>query len=295
LKALGDTAYQDALADVTGPSDIERGLAQAYAATLHAVAEIAPEPELIDCFLLRADAANLKALLKASLLKVEGEDIGLTSGAGTLETEVLEKAVAERDYMMLPDVLAGAARDAEEAFRDTDEIRSIDRVVDAALWRYQVETAREHGNRFLESFFRVEIDLLNVKTFARLKEGGADGADLARELLPEGTIERITFLAEFGEPFDSFARSLEFGAYPELAPVFREWSAERLYTLELACDDELLKRVDPAKTIAYGIEPLVAHIVERRMEMKLIRMAIVGRADGLERRDIESRLRSIHA
>lgn len=295
LKALGETAYQEAFADVGSPTEIERGLEQALASTLQAVARIAPEPELIDCFRLRADARNLKALLKASLLSVETDDIGLTSGVGTMDTETLRKAVADRDYTFLPEFLTEAARDAEEAFRDTNEVRSIDRVVDAALWRHQLETAREHGNRFLEEFFGAEIDLLNVKTFARVKEGGGEAVDLVPELIPGGTLERIFFEKEFGEPFESLARALEFGPYPGLAPVFREWSPEELYALELACDNELLKRVDPATTIAYGIEPLVAYILERRIESKLLRMGIVGRADGLDRRAIEDRLRSIHA
>ena len=295
FKALGDSAYQDAFADVGGPGEIESGLERALAATLDAVAEVAPEPELVDCFRVREDARNLKALLKASLLSAEPDDIGLTNGVGTIPRDVLEKAVADKDLTTLPDVLAEAARDAEEAFRDTNEIRSIDRVVDAALWQHQVGVAREHGNRFLEDFFRAEIDLLNVKTFARVKEARGDATDLVPELIPEGALERMFFETQIGEPFESFARALEFGAYAGLAPVFRDWAPERMYALELACDNELLKRVDPAKTIAYGIEPLVAYIVERRIEIKLLRAAIVGRSDGLERADIENRLRSIHA
>jgi V/A-type H+-transporting ATPase subunit C len=295
LKALGDSAYQEAFADVEDPGDIEAGLERALATTLEAVAEVAPEPELIDCFRLRADAANLKALLKASLLQREDEEIGVTDGVGAVPRERLEKAVADKDYSSIPDVLAETARDAEEAFRDTDELRAVDRVVDAAVWRHQVEVAREHGNRFLEEYFRAEIDLLNVKTFARVKEAGGEAVDLAPELLPEGTLERIFFEAQLGEPFESLARALEFGPYAGLAPVFREWSPERMFALELACDNELLKRVDPAKTVAYGIEPLVAYILERRIEIKLLRTAVVARADGLERGDIENRLRSIHA
>ncbi|MBD3368221.1 MAG: hypothetical protein GF405_08645 [Candidatus Eisenbacteria bacterium] len=295
VKALGDSAYQDAFADVADPGELESGLEQALASTLRDVADVAPEPELIDCFRLRSDAANLKAYLKASLLSVESDRIGVATGVGTLPPETLEKAVADKDYTALPDFLAEAARDAEEAFRDSDEVRAVDRVVDGALWRYQVETAREHRNRFLEDFFRAEIDLLNVKIFARVKESGGEAADLVPELISGGTLERIFFETEIGEPFDSFARALEFGPYAGLAPVFREWSPERMHLLEVACDNELLKRVDPAKTVSYGIEPLVAYILERRIEIKLLRTAIVGRADGLERRDVENRLRSIHA
>lgn len=294
LKALGESAYQDAFADVGRPDEIEAGLERAHAETLRAVSEVAPEPELIDCFRLRADVRNGKALLKASLLSVESEDIGLIEGAGTVPLETMRKAVADRELIVLPEFLAEALRGAEEAFRESDEVRAVDRVVDAALWRHQLAVAREHGNRFLEEFFRAEIDLVNVRTFARIKEAGGEASDLVPELLPGGALDRLFFETALPEPFESFARSLEYGPYADVAAVFREWSHERMFQLELACDNHLLARVDAASTIAYGVEPLVAYIVERRVERKLIRTAIAAKLDGLERGDIENRLRSIH-
>jgi V/A-type H+-transporting ATPase subunit C len=56
----------------------------------------------------------------------------------------------------------------------------------------------------------------------------------------------------------------------------------------------LLDHVDQAKRQAYGIEPLVAFIVRRQLEVKLVRMAITARLDGVGRDVVEERLRAAH-
>jgi V/A-type H+-transporting ATPase subunit C len=294
LKALSDTAYQEAVADVGRSQEIESGLERALASTLAEISSICPEPELIDLFRLRWDARNVKSLLKASVLKRVDAEIGLAPGLGTMDVAVLEKAVQEKDYTHVPDFLAEACREAEAAYRDRGELSLIDQIVDESLWGHALGVARAHKNAFLESFFRAEIDLANVRTFVRIKDAGRDRAELARAFLPQGTLDLSFFEGMLGEGMDAFARSLEYGAYGELAGVVREWSRERAFALELACDNTLLKRVDVAKTQAYGIEPLVAFILHRQIEIKLIRTAVIAKLDGLERADVEARLRSIH-
>ncbi len=294
LKALSDSAYQEALGDVARPEDLERGLVRAMAETLRTVSAIAPEPELIDLFRVRWDFRNLKSLLKASFVKLEGGEIGTADGVGTVDLPVLEKAVAEHDYMMVPDFLAEAARAAEEVFRDHGELALVDRVLDGALWEHSLSVARAARNAFVLDFLRTEIDLANVRTFARLKDAGRDRADLSRGLLSGGTLDASFFEGAFGESMDVFARVLEYGRYGALAPVFRDWSRDKSFALELACDNLLLAKLELGKTVAYGIEPLIAFIVMREIEMKLVRAAVVAKLDGVERAEVEARLRSIH-
>ena len=293
LKALSDSAYEDSMADVGRPQEVERGLILALGETLETISGISPVPELIDLFRLRWDARNLKALQKASFLKLEGE-IGTASGVGTIEVSVLEKAVEEKDYTTLPDFLAEAARTAEESYRDRGELSAIDAVIDRATWKHSLDVAAAHRDAFLCGFFQVEIDLANVKSFARVKEANGDRADLAAVFVPGGTLELSLFEGLLGEPMDAFAHALEYGTYGALTPVFREWTPERIYILELVCDNVLLKEIEKAKTIAYGIEPLVAFIVYRQIEIKLIRTAVIAKLDGVERSDVEARLRMTH-
>jgi V/A-type H+-transporting ATPase subunit C len=294
LKALSDSAYQDAVADVGRPEDIERGLERAMADTLATLSEISPDPELIDLFRERWDFRNLKSLLKASALKLPESDIGVVQGPGVVDAGLLAKAVREKDYTRVPGFLAEAARDAEEAYRDVGEVFAIDRVLDGALWKRSLEVAREHGEDFLVGFFTAEIDLANIRAFIRIKEAGKDRSDLAHAFIPGGTLDLSFFEAMLGEPVDAFARAIEYGPYGSLASIFRDWSREKTYALELGCDNELLKLAEPGKTIAYGIEPLVAFILVRKIEIKLVRAAMIAKLDGLPRNEVEGRLRSAH-
>jgi len=294
LKALGDSAYQGALAGVARPEDIEPGLEKAFAETLETIARVSPEPELIDLFRLRWDFRNLKSLIKASVLKMADGDIGLAPAVGAVGIEVLRKAVEERSFTMLPAVLADAARAALDAYRDTSELAAIDRVCDAALWAHSLATARAKGSDLLTAYLRTEIDLANVKTFMRMKDAGRDATDLAQTLLAGGTLDLSFFRGLLGEPMDALARALEFGSYSDLTPIFREWSSEKAYSLERACDNVLLKTLESAKMVAYGIQPLIAYILRRQIEIKLVRTAVIAKLDGLARGDVEERLRTIH-
>jgi len=294
LKALSDSAYQDAIADVGRPEDIEPGLERALAGTLATISEVSPEPELVDLFRIRWDLRNLKSLVKASVLKLASSEIGITHGLGTVDAGVIEKSVREKDYTMVPAFLADAAREAEEAYRDQGELSVVDQIIDVALWRHSLAVAREHDEPFLVDFFVAEVDLANIKTFVRIKESGKDRSDLTRAFIPGGTMDRTFLEGMLGEPLDAFARGIEYGRYGSLSPIFREWSREKTYLLELACDNLLLKLTEPGKTIAYGIEPLVAFILMRRIEIKLVRAAVIAKLDGLARGEIEGRLRSTH-
>ncbi|MCK5596672.1 MAG: V-type ATPase subunit, partial [Candidatus Eisenbacteria sp.] len=187
LNVLADSAFQEAIADIDRPDDLEEGLVRALAETLSTVSALSPEPALIDLFRMRWDFRNLKTLIKASLLKLGEEgagpsdlEIGLTDGVGTVELAVLRKAVQDADYVTLPAVLASAARAAEEAFRDNGELAGVDRALDRAMWGHLLATAREQRSEFLAGYFQVEIDLLNIRTFVRVKEAGLDRTDLLR-------------------------------------------------------------------------------------------------------------------
>jgi len=294
LKALGDSAFQDAVADVAHPDQIEVGLVRAMAETLHTVAEISPEPELIDLFRLRADFANAKALVKASVLKMEDGEFGTTDGLGSIPLATLEAAVRDKDMTQLPGFMTEAIRSAEEAYRDRTELAAIDSVMDDALWARSLAVAAEYKNAFLVDYFQQEIDLTNIRTFVRMKVAERDVSDFETAFVAGGTIDLASFKTLFGEGLDAFARSLEYGRYGGVAEAVREWSNEKAYALELACDNVLLKATEKAATIAYGIEPLVAFILKRAIEIKLVRAAIVAKLDGVERSVVEGRLRSTH-
>ena len=294
LKVLGDSDFQEHLSEVQRPEDIEKGLVGALASTLSTLSDVSPEPALMDLFRVRQDVRNLKSLLKRSLLKLEAEDIGLVDGVGLLPVGVLEKAVQDHDYISLPSFMADAATRAEETFRDRGELADVDGTLERALWAHQLEVAEDYGNEFLVGYLRAEIDLMNIRTAVRIKARGGERDDVAAAFVPGGTLDRSFFETAVSEPLDALARALEYGAYGELAEVLREWSQDRFYSLDLACDNILLATTESARTTAYGIEPLVAFVLRRRLEIKLIRAAVVAKLDGLVRAAVEERLRSIH-
>ncbi len=295
LRALGETVYHEAFSDVAGPADVETGLARAAAETLATASSISPEPKLLDLFRIRWDFRNLKSLVKASLLKLENVDAGLVDAIGTIPPATLEKAVRDHDLTPLPDYMAEAVRRAEDDYRDHSELVAVDRILDAAMWKRSLDVARSEDNDFMVRYLRTEIDLENIKLFTRVKDAGRDRTELAAAFAEGGTLDLSFFADLLGEPMDAFARAIEYGRYGRLTPVLHDWSRERAFALELAADDLLLATTEVASTTAYGVEPLVRYVLIRGLETKLIRAIVAAKLDGVERPEIEARLRSIHA
>jgi V/A-type H+-transporting ATPase subunit C len=301
LKVLSDSAFQEVIADVHRPEDLERALTRMMAETLGVVSGIAPDPELIDLFRVRYDFRNLRSLVKASLLKMLTDEVelpvdelGLTDGPGTVALSVLVEAAVDDDYLMLPTHLADAARRATDAHRDLGELSLVDAILVRAMWEHQLTVAHASGSDFLVDYIRAEIDLANIKAFVRIKQVDGEVSDIERVFVPGGTLGRSFFDEFLGEPHDSLARALEYGDYSALAPVFREWTSESGPALELACDNLLLSRVDHASRVAYGVDPLVAFILMRSLEVKLVRAAVTSKLDGIARDELEKRLRAVH-
>jgi len=294
LSALSDTSYQEPLTDVSRPEDIESGLVAALTETLSTVAALAPEPELTGVFRERWDFRNLRALLKASVLGIGASGVGAVDGPGLLELAALEKAVQDKDYVQLPEHLTDAARRAEEAYRDSSELSSIDRVIDDAMWRRSLSVAEELRNEFVVGYLRAEIDLRNVRTFVRIKQARGELDRLDRALIDGGTLEPSFFKRLLQEPLGELARALEYGRYATLAVVLRDWGPDHMPALERACDNMLLRLTDAGSTTAYGVEPLVRYMLVRELETKLVRTVVTGKLDGIDRSELESRLRDLH-
>lgn len=83
-----------------------RGLAQAC----RLLREITPDEQVTDCFLLRYDIVNLKALFKARML---GTKDVLLSDNGLIEPETLRRCVGEGKYAALGEEMRPALEEVE--------------------------------------------------------------------------------------------------------------------------------------------------------------------------------------
>jgi len=294
IRFLKESDYADSLAQITGPHDLEEGLNREINKVLNLLEEIAPDKELIQLFRLRYDFHNLKVLLKAKYLQLPPEDALLN--LGLLDPVVLRTAIEENKYGDLPDPLKIALQEAIKIYESGRGLRVLSLTLDRLMWGHFLETARKYGVPFLIELFQQYIDLANIKAFVRIKGYQERGDLLEMALIPDGKLELRSFLHLYEEPWDAFFHWLSFSPYEDLLEQgLRSWPEEKsFWRLELACDNHILKYLEGTRGIFFGIAPLICYLIYKENEVKLLRLLLVGKLNGVPVQKLRERLRAIY-
>ncbi|HPU00420.1 MAG TPA: V-type ATP synthase subunit C [Bacillota bacterium] len=290
LKILAETDYAAAMAGLESVYDFEPALRDELGRSYLELKKMSPRPEIIDLFLLRFDIHNLKALFKARYLGTEAE---MLYSFGTLSLPLLREAVAALDFRELPPRLRCAAAQVADEFALSSDSQAIDLILDRFLYDELVSSSREMGSHFLEEFFQKQVDLINIKTFIRLQRIGRDRAFLQKVLLPHGRLGPEFFIALYGNSLEQLAGELAAGEYgPLVGEGLRHWLERKsLARLEKLSDDFLTAFLQRGKHTPFGLEALVGYLWAREMEIKNIRLILVGKINRLPQEAIRERMR----
>jgi len=290
LKILTETDYANAIGEIDSVYNFETILAAELKHTFDTILKISPSPQQIAVLALRYDVHNLKVLFKEKFLGIKTE---LLIGAGTMATDKLELAINEEDFRDLPGRLRPVAETISEEFPLNRNPQLIDLALDQVLYAELLAEAVNNKADFLTGLFQRQIDLINIKSLIRIKRIGLDREFLRTVLLAGGCLPLDRLLALIDEPLESVITSLAMSDYSELVSEgLREWidrgSAARLEKLS---DDYITAYLKRGKWTPFGPEPLIGYLWAKEMEIKNIRLILVGKINKLPAEAIRERLR----
>lgn len=292
LRILAETDYASALAEIRDPRDFEVALARELDRVYRLLAELAPDPFLLRMFGYRFDFHNLKVLLKATAV---GQDHShLLVRRGTVPPERLVAALEGRAE--LPKPFLGPVSSAQQAFAATQDPQLIDAMLDGGLYDLLAEEARRRRYELILRYMQASIDLVNIRTFLRIRRLGKGPTFLRQVLLNGGTLPVKRFHALHEQPLDAFADWLARTPYWRIAAeglrMFNEGAP--LSGLEKLADDYLTALVKEARFVPLGPEPLFAYILAKESEIRNIRIILAGKVNGVPAEIIRERLRDVH-
>ncbi len=293
LKVLAETDYAAAVAELAGVHDFEQMLGAELKNTFDLVIGISPRPELISILALRYDVHNLKVLFKAKYLGVKSD---LLIPVGTVELAGLEYAVNEDDYRDLPEKLRHAAEAIVEDFTVNRDPQVIDLTLDRVLYDQLISSARDKGSAFLEGLFARQIDLINLKSLVRVKRMGLDREFIKKVLLPHGLLATDRLISLIDEQLESMITAFSMSEYAGLVEEgVRDWLEKGTASrLEKLSDDYITNYLGQGKWKAFGPEPLVGFLWAREIEIKNIRLILVGKINKLPAGAIRERIRNAY-
>jgi len=306
LRILSEGEYAIALSEISDPSDFEKALEIEMERAYALVDELSHDPDLTKIFRTKWDFHNLKVLLKSSYLKeLSPKTDDILGKFGAVSIEDIKLAIepdAEKKGNKLPDYLMTALVDAHSKYEASQDPQIIDIIIDNHLHNFLYDCAVKYKNPFLKGYFEAVADLNNIKNFMRIKNLGGSIKMLDTVLLSHGTLDKKLFLQQYEETIENFvgdlvATDLVKTPYVGLvAEAIRGWEEEHsLAIFEKLTDNYLINYTKPAQYIVFGVEPLIAYVLAKEHEIKLIRIIITGKINDLPIEIINERLRDTYA
>lgn len=299
IRELMGTDHEGRISTPFDEEVLERYLNNHRAEIFRLIGELSRDPQLTDIITLRNDFHNLKMLVKTHLEGKSFDEIdkGLFLGPSMYLLEEMGSLIENRQFSKFSHPLSEGANKVFLYWEEEKNPFMIDVILDRIFFGYSKESVKEYGESFLDRMFAIEIDLLNIKGFVRLKRMDKEIEYLKRVLIAGGDLERGVFIDSFTQPWDRFRDVLRYKDYAKVIDD-RDWGSEDMgwvLSLERGCENFLTGYVKKAKFISFGIEPLFGYWWAKYIELKNLKNVLMGKLNRFSPEEIKSNLRETYA
>jgi len=289
LRHLGETDYSQAVLGVEGKGSYELALKLKLSELLSLIDELSLDPEVTDTLRAKYDFHNLKILLKAKL--GERDLTSLLLPWGREDLNALKEAVYAEEYGGLPPVLGRAIQEVTSIWEESKEPELIDLTMDRHLFSHLLAVFKLAKLDFLLGWAQREIDLLNLRVFARLKLSEVETSELRGALIGGGGLEPEFYIGMLAEPWETIPSRFANTPYRQVVEGGLDLG-EGLAPLERACRDYIISYLKRARLTPFGLEPIYAFFLVKEEELRSVRAVLLGKENGLAPQLIRERLPS---
>lgn len=241
--------------------------------------EIAPEPELINLFLLPEDAHNLKILLKGLHQRIDTKNL-LHSG-GSIPIDQLLKAFETDGGGDLPNPI----KKAIEALIGEEDPMMISAGVDRAIFAYiqNVLASQKKNYALVKDYFSLKIDCNNMLAIVRGNALKWDARKVQKMMIQSDTSDLETLLPAVGLPNDQLPKVLAKGSHRDaLRKMFDKYAQDgNIGQLEQAMDQLTFSVIKESRNDSFGIGPIVHYLLRRENEAKALRVLFAQKRAGM--------------
>ena len=250
--------------------------------------ELVEDMSVFNTFLYGNDYHNLKAAIKQVYKDSKLNDIYINNG--TVDVEVIKKAVTDQDYNLLPEYMREVAKEAYEAQLHTGDSQLCDVIIDKAALETTYNKGKESGNELLSEYAELKVASADINIAIRSVKTGKDRQFLERSLAKCDSldIEKLTEAALNG--IEAIYEYLLNTAYEHAVSALRESSS----AFERWCDNLIINHIRPQKYNPFTLSPLAAYILAKENEIKTVRILLSGKRNEIPDELIRERLREMY-
>ena len=276
IKLLNETSYSSEISKLDRPENYEEVLSDVLNKTYRDVTEISPDKSLVEILSCKYDYHNLKVLVKEHILKEKFDSMYCMLDESGIET--FRELALKNDE--------GLSKDFKECLEFYDK-KYFEKVLGLA---------EEFKLDMISEYFRAMIDFINLRTFIRCRKQNQVKETLEKVLIKGGDIEIEKILGMFYDDIEILP--IRFKAYKigrVLSKIVDEYrNTSSLNSFEKNMDDYLIEIVRKTKSIHYGAEVIFSFLFAKELEIKNLRLILVGKVNGLSPEFIKERLREVY-
>jgi len=285
MELLGGSEYS--MGTISGFNQVEEMLLEKRSETRSLFVDLIEDEDLVGILRAREDFANMRlAVRRVVTERPIGTDY---SNEGSVPAEEFEEIFETENYSRFPEYLQVAVERAVLGYYQAKDIRKIDHGIDHVEAQYRLGKAKELGSVFLESLFKLRIDIANIRTMLRLKMADRD--------------EREHFIEGGFVECQKFVHGLDLG-YEAITPLFFATpyydiieaginyltSQQSFLGLEEMCEEHFIGFLKTANTITSGPQPIIAYLLLKEIEIRTVRMVLTCKNSGMDARTILDRI-----
>jgi V/A-type H+-transporting ATPase subunit C len=275
---LASSSYNE-ISQKKSPAAVEGVLEEKRLAVNEVIEHCCYEPKLIEVLKSNSDFINIRLATRRIVTERNLGD-GYNN-FGNVHAEQFKLSLEQKIYALWPEFMQETLEQAILAYYNTKDIIQIDNVIDQLEAEYRIKTALELNLPYLLGLFRTQIDLVNIRTLLRLKWAGIEDKPA---FLPGGYVEQGRFLRAMADDYDGIRATFYTLPYYETINVGVNYltSQDSFIGLEKMCDDHIIGYAKEASRITSGTQPIIAYILKKQMEIKMVRMVLAGKRNQIE-------------
>jgi len=271
-----------------GLADVENVLRARRSALRELFEQFCIDKTIARLFKARDDFANLRLAVRRL---ATGKPIaGDYSNEGNFPPERFAEVFEQENYVEagMPDYMAEAAERAILAYYQDKDIRRLDYAIDAAQAHYNLKKAAEMKSVFLLGLFRMQIDLVNIRTMLRIKIAQRDYRGV---FLDGGYVETERFSHGLDIGLEAIGALFFATPYYEVVQAGANYLASNksFLKIEQQCEEHLTGFLKSTVQVAAGAQPIIAYLLMKENEIRTVRLILTAKKNFLDNRLILDR------
>jgi len=292
-KLLMETCYGQWVAE-TGASSYDKLLEAELVYLYNELRKFVPDPSIVSLFQIPYDFHNMKVVLKSLFAQRGGGESrwDLLVSMGSYPADEMILAIESEDYRLLPYQLHRVIPSCVMIWEQTKNILEIENILDRHMFYAMRLIADDISYPGVKEYVRLRIDGENIRTMLRLKRLNVDVSEVLDHLHPGGTFSSDLLTQLYPEPRESWSRALSFGYMGDVLSGIEEVEDfQVLPEVERRSDRLISSYLDQYQYDPFAPEQVVRYLWFKEMEVRNLRIILVGKASGVEKDMIKGLLR----